>query len=83
MIPSLRIKTQTGGRMKKETLLANAIRTEIYMSQKELADELNVHENTVSNWVTGKSTISPIFFVKMKEMGIPIKALKNPSQEVT
>lgn len=68
--------------MKKETLLANAIRTEIYMSQKELADKLGVHENTVSNWVTGKSTISPVFFIKMKEMGIPSKVLKNPSKEV-
>ena len=67
--------------MKKEKLLAREIRF-LCMSQKELADKLGVHENTVSNWVTGSAIISPVFFAKMKDLGIPVKALKEPSKEV-
>jgi len=29
------------------------------MSQQELADELGIHVNTIKNWESGKSTISP------------------------
>ena len=67
--------------MKKEKQLAREIRF-LGQTQKEFAEKLGVHENTVSNWVIGSATISPVFFRKMMEMGIPVKALKDPIKEI-
>jgi len=67
--------------MKKEKLLAREIRF-LGLTQKEFAEKLGVHGNTISNWIMGHKAISPVFFRKMIEMGIPKKALKTPAKEV-
>ena len=68
-------------RKKKETLLAREIRF-LGLKQKEFAEVIGATESTVSKWVTGDLLISPVMFAKMKEKGIPLSALKNPSKEV-
>ena len=68
-------------RKNNETALAREIRF-LGFKQKEFADILGTTESTVSRWVTGDLLISPVMFTKMKEKGIPVKALKDPSKEV-
>lgn len=67
--------------MKKERQLSKELRMLGY-SQKEAADILGTTREVVSNWATGKSRISPVYVQKLKDMGVPIKAIREPSKEV-
>jgi len=67
--------------MRSEKQLAREIRY-LGKTQKGFAEDLGVHENTVSNWVMGTAIISPVLFKKMIDMGIPARALKDPAKEV-
>lgn len=67
--------------MKKEKLLAKEIRL-IGMTQKDVAKKIGTSEITVSNWITGNSVISPVYVMKLAEIGIPKTAIREPSKEV-
>ena len=67
--------------MKKEKLLAKEIRLS-GMTQKDIAKKLGVSEMAVSNWITGNTVISPTYVRKLNEIGIPEKAIREPSKEV-
>lgn len=66
----------------KERLLARELRY-LGMSQKDCAKKINVTEKTISdicNGVTKKVTAQ--MWRKLSEIGVPRKALINPSKEV-
>lgn len=67
--------------MIKERNLSRELRL-LGLTQKEAAKIIGVENHVISNWATGKTKISPRHVVKLKEIGVPIKALRDPSKEV-
>ena len=52
------------------------------IERKDAADKIGVTEATLSNWIRGVYPISPVGVRILKEMGIPKKAIRDPSKEV-
>jgi len=67
--------------LKKERRLTKEFRM-IGMTQKAVAEKIGTTKEVVSNWARGAANISPLFVMKLKEIGIPEKAIRNPSELV-
>jgi transcriptional regulator with XRE-family HTH domain len=65
----------------KDSILAHEIRMLGY-TQRSLAEKLQVSYNTVCNWTKGLHNISPKYILELRELGVPDKALRNPSSLV-
>ena len=46
------------------------------------SDKFNVSMQTVNNWISGRIFLPPSVAVKLQDMGIPKKAIRNPSDMV-
>jgi len=64
-----------------EKQLAKEIRL-LGLKRSEAAVLLDVTETTLSHWINGKHPIPPVSVMRLKEIGIPINAIRYPAMEV-
>ena len=64
-----------------EKQLAKEIRL-LGLKRDEAAKMLGVTETTLSHWINGKHPIPPLSVMKLKELGIPVAAIRSPAMEV-
>ena len=64
-----------------EKQLAKEIRL-LGLKRDEAAKILGVTETTLSHWINGKHPIRPVSVAKLREMGVPDVAIRNPAMEV-
>jgi transcriptional regulator with XRE-family HTH domain len=67
--------------LKKERQLSKELRL-LGLSQKDVAEKFGITRATVSNWCRGEKPISPIMVRKLLDVGIPIKAIREPFKKV-
>ena len=67
--------------MKTERQLRKEMRI-IGLTTKILSDKFNVSMQTINNWISGRIFLPPSVAVKLQDMGIPKKAIRNPSDMV-